>query len=67
LFRRANIGLYSLSRAVGPSGRVIAVEPDPDNLALLRRNLQQNGCANVTVLEEALGEGAEPQVGRGRS
>jgi FkbM family methyltransferase len=54
----ANIGLYSLalSRAVGPSGRVIAVEPDPDNLALLRRNLQANGCTNVTVVEDALGD-----------
>jgi FkbM family methyltransferase len=54
----ANIGLYSLalSRAVGPSGRVIAVEPDPDNLALLRRNLQQNVCSNVTVVEDALGD-----------
>jgi FkbM family methyltransferase len=54
----ANIGLYSLalSRAVGPSGRVIAVEPDPDNLALLRKNLQANGCTNVTVIEDALGD-----------
>jgi len=54
----ANIGLYSLalSRAVGPEGRVIAVEPDPDNLALLRRNLQTNGCANVSVVSDALGD-----------
>lgn len=54
----ANIGLYSLalSRAVGPHGRVIAVEPDPDNLALLRRNLLSNECVNVTVVEEALGD-----------
>lgn len=56
----ANIGLYSLalSRAVGPHGRVVAVEPDPDNLALLRRNLRSNACGNVTVVEEALGDGA---------
>jgi len=54
----ANIGLYSLalSRAVGPTGRVVAVEPDPDNLALLRRNLQVNGCDNVTVIQDAFGE-----------
>jgi len=54
----ANIGLYSLalSRAVGPSGRVIACEPDPDNAALLRKNLRVNGCANVTVIETALGD-----------
>lgn len=54
----ANIGIYSLylSRAVGRTGRVIAVEPDPDNLALLKENLEINGCANVTVLPCALGE-----------
>jgi FkbM family methyltransferase len=54
----ANIGLYSLalSRAVGPEGRVIAVEPDPDNLKLLRRNLARNGCANVIVVDQALGD-----------
>jgi FkbM family methyltransferase len=54
----ANIGLYSLalSRAVGPEGRVIAFEPDPDNATLLRRNLEANRCANVTVLEYALGD-----------
>jgi FkbM family methyltransferase len=54
----ANIGLYSLalSRAVGPDGCVIAVEPDPDNRALLRRNLEANGCDNVTIIEEALGD-----------
>ncbi len=53
----ANIGLYSLhlSRAVGPEGRVIAVEPDPDNLALLKANLEANDCKNVTVLPCAFG------------
>jgi len=57
----ANIGLYSLalSRAVEPHGRVIAVEPDPDNLVLLRRNLLSNACANVIVVEEALGDTAK--------
>ena len=54
----ANIGLHSLylSRAVGPQGRVIAVEPDPDNLALLHANIEANGCANVMVLPCAFGE-----------
>lgn len=57
----ANIGLYSLalSRAVGPTGRVLAFEPDPDNQALLRKNLETNGCANVTVLDCALGDEAK--------
>lgn len=53
----ANIGLHSLylSRSVGPGGRVIAVEPDPDNLKLLSANLEANGCDNVTVLPYAFG------------
>ena len=54
----ANIGLYTLafSRAVGPQGLVIAVEPDPDNLLLLRKNLEANHCVNVTVIEAALSD-----------
>jgi FkbM family methyltransferase len=53
----ANVGIYSLflSRAVGPTGRVVAVEPDPDNLEFLRFNLKINGCGNVTVCPCALG------------
>lgn len=52
----ANVGLYSLylSRQVGPQGRVIAVEPDPETADLLRQNLAANGCDNVTVLACAL-------------
>lgn len=53
----ANIGLYTLamSRAAGPTGKVLAVEPDPDNLALLRENVQVNACTNVTIVPAALG------------
>jgi FkbM family methyltransferase len=56
----ANIGLYTLplARAVGAAGLVIAAEPDPGNLALLRKNIQVNGCANVHVVPEALGDRA---------
>jgi FkbM family methyltransferase len=54
----ANIGLHTmyLSRAVGPQGRVIAVEPDPDNLALLKANIEANKCENVIILPCAFGE-----------
>jgi len=53
----ANIGLFTLflSRAVGPTGRVVAVEPDPDNVALLKENAKANRCDNVTVVPCALG------------
>ena len=52
-----NIGFFStlLSRYAGPSGRVLAFEPEPANLGLLRENLARNGCANVTVIPCAAG------------
>ena len=36
-----NIGWYSVvvSKVIGPTGRLIAFEPDPDNFAILARNL----------------------------
>lgn len=51
----AHVGYYTLlsARAVGPHGRVIAVEPDPDNAALLRENIRRNRLGNVTVVEAA--------------
>lgn len=54
----ANIGFFTtlFSRWVGGEGRVLAVEPEPENLALLRRNLEDNGCRNVTVCDCAVGE-----------
>jgi FkbM family methyltransferase len=53
----ANIGVYTLylSRAVGPKGHVVAVEPDPENLSILRDNIKLNGCDNVTILPCAFG------------
>ena len=47
----ANIGYYTLllSHLVGPTGRVIAFEPDPLNYELLSYNVAQNGCANVEL------------------
>lgn len=41
----AHIGLYTLlmARAVGETGRVVAVEPAAENLEYLRRNIAANG------------------------
>jgi FkbM family methyltransferase len=52
----ANIGWYSvlLSRLAAPDARVFAFEPDPLNLDLLRRNLADNRCAQVTAVGKAL-------------
>ena len=51
----ANIGYVSLSLAkrVGAKGRVVAFEPVPRNVDLLRRNIQDNGLTNIQLLEVA--------------
>ena len=52
----ANIGYYALIERslVGDSGRIIAVEPSPDNLNLLRRNMNENRVSNVEIVEGAV-------------
>jgi FkbM family methyltransferase len=54
----ANIGWFSLLAAslVGPTGRVIAVEPNPRNVALLRQSAKDNSFDNIDVVAVALGE-----------
>jgi len=53
----ANIGYFSclMSKLAGPSGKVLAVEPEPNNLKLLEQNLKINQLTNVTVHACALG------------
>ena len=48
----ANIGVITFLAAsiVGAGGRVIAVEPNPDNLQLLYRGIVLNGFTNIEVL-----------------
>jgi FkbM family methyltransferase len=60
----SNIGFFTtlFSRWVGPEGRVLAVEPEPENLALLRQNIENNACDNVIVSPFAVG--AAPGVAR---
>ena len=49
----ANIGLFTLlaARLVGAKGRVISFEPDGEVASRLRRNIERNRFANVTVIE----------------
>ena len=56
----ANIGYYTLlfSRLVQTSGQVVAFEPDPQNAAILHRNLDENGCGNVSLHQVAVGDRA---------
>ena len=57
----ANIGVNTVYAAqrVGRSGRVIAVEPTPDNLDVLRRNVARNDLPQVTIAAVAAGRAHE--------
>ncbi|MBC1262420.1 FkbM family methyltransferase [Synechococcus sp. BSF8S] len=62
----ANFGLHTLLGCdlVGPRGQVLAVEPVPENLRLLRRNLELNGFTERCVIAEmALADGSCERVG----
>lgn len=54
----ANIGLHTLtlSRRVGPRGKVISFEPEQHNHELLRENLRLNQVENVDARRTAVGE-----------
>lgn len=58
----AHIGMVSIGLALdNPQARIIAVEPVPENVAILRRNLDLNGLGphRVTIVEAAA---ARPNV-----
>jgi len=38
----------------GKSGKTIAIEPDPDNLKILKRSLELNNLDNTIVVDKAL-------------
>jgi FkbM family methyltransferase len=53
----SNLGYYALleARAVGATGKVIAIEPVPSNARLLAANIEGNGYSNVLICEAAIG------------
>ena len=53
----ANIGWFTVigSRLAGREGRVYAIEPDPRNCDILKRNIAANECHNVIVHSVAAG------------
>lgn len=56
----ANIGLMSLtaSKKVGPTGIVVACEPNPSTLEILERNISLNQSSNIRVVSKAIGSEA---------
>jgi len=53
----ANIGFFSMLSAsiVGPSGSVLAIEPNPANARLVEASRRSNGFDHVTVAQVAVG------------
>lgn len=53
-----NIGYYALleARRVGPTGKVIAIEPEPENARLFLQNVQANGYRNVVFHQVAISD-----------
>jgi len=58
----ANIGYYTLvfSQIVGTEGRVFAFEPDPNNFALLKKNIEINNLKNVVLIQKAVSDVSNP-------
>ena len=54
----ANVGLFSLfvASCAGPDAKILAIEPEPENVKRLRFNLVANPDISVRVLSLALGE-----------
>jgi len=54
----AHIGYYTLlfARLVGEKGKVYAFEPDPENFALLKKNVEVNGYRNVVLEQKAVSD-----------
>jgi tRNA G37 N-methylase Trm5 len=54
---RANIGYYVLmfAQLAGPNGKIVAVEPSPENLPELELNVVHNNLCNVEIIPKAVG------------
>jgi FkbM family methyltransferase len=54
----ANIGFYTLEivNAVGPSGRVLAIEASPKLTKTIERHLKENNISNVTIVPFGVAE-----------
>lgn len=52
----AYMGYYTLylSQLVGERGRIIAIEPMPDNLEFLKNNIEKNNIKNVTIVPKGV-------------
>lgn len=57
------LALPLLEEAVGPEGRIIAIDQSPDMLALARGRAGTHGWQNVTFIQSSIEEAAIPSQG----
>jgi len=52
----AFVGMFAVkaAKAVGDNGKVIAVEPEKENLKFLKKNVEENGLENIIIVEKGL-------------
>ena len=52
----ANIGVFTViaSTLVGTEGQVVSIEPDPENVRTLKKNVELNELKNVEIIDRAL-------------
>ena len=57
----ANIGYYALMELglIGGKGKLVAVEPSPKNIEILRKNLKLNGFSGVKIVDGAISDKTE--------
>lgn len=57
----AGIGEFALlaSEKIGKDGKVIAIEPSPDDFKTLQENIGENGCSNVVPINSAVSDKKE--------
>ena len=62
----ANAGFFSLiaARAVGPTGRVVAFEPEPSNAACIAEQLRLNELPQCHVVQKAVGDKSSTMIFR---
>jgi FkbM family methyltransferase len=56
----SGIGEFTVlaSKKIGAGGRIIAIEPDPNDYELLKLNIKKNNCVNVIPINIGLGRNA---------
>jgi len=54
----ANMGYYTsvFAKLAGEEGKVYAFEPDPDNFAILKKNIKKRGFKNVVLIQKAVSD-----------